>query len=336
MPVSEQQSLPPLTIGWIPYFNLRPLREELIRVGGNALSFKPGHPTEVNRMLMERQVALAPSSSVCLLKCSALELALPLGVASTGTVQSVYLGLSGDFAHLIDEIRQRIALVNEIFQYSQTQCGDNPRQMAKLIWQEVDELKPLATEFAPRLRLSAHSASSVVLSKIFYRMMFGKAAYDQQVANQFPSTSGQGTLDLVIGDEALDRASAFKKTIDLGLFWKSITGLPFVYAVWQRSGKPIPQSWERVILAAAEIAEARMQVEPADYFPSDLPLNHAGQPLDLASYWRCIRYRLGPKDMQSLLLFLCLARPLIKITLDDDMIVRMRRWQEMSSPSLSI
>jgi chorismate dehydratase len=49
---------------------------------------------------------------------------------------------------------------------------------------------------------------------------------------------------LVIGDRALKIRSKFSYIYDLGLGWKEMTGLPFVFAVWVRkkeiSGEFIP------------------------------------------------------------------------------------------------
>jgi chorismate dehydratase len=49
---------------------------------------------------------------------------------------------------------------------------------------------------------------------------------------------------LVIGDRALKIRDKFKFKFDLGLAWKEMTGLPFVFAVWVRkkeiSGEFIP------------------------------------------------------------------------------------------------
>src|SRR4051794_36031221 len=97
----------PLQLGWIPYLNLPPLKKELERAAGHEIEFHRGHPSQVNRWLSEGKVTLAPSSSVCLLRNSSLEIALPLGIASTGSVQSVYIGLPRDDAGLFDLIKAR-------------------------------------------------------------------------------------------------------------------------------------------------------------------------------------------------------------------------------------
>ena len=40
------------------------------------------------------------------------------------------------------------------------------------------------------------------------------------------------TAGLIIGDRALQNRSKFSYIYDLGLGWKEMTGLPFVFAVW--------------------------------------------------------------------------------------------------------
>src|SRR5690606_23978535 len=86
----------PLHVGLIPYWNLRPLFEELRRAGNDDFVFHTGSPTLINKWLGQGRVSLAPCSSICLLKNNDLDLAFPLGVAARGPVQSVYLGFHRD------------------------------------------------------------------------------------------------------------------------------------------------------------------------------------------------------------------------------------------------
>jgi len=300
-------------------------------MAGSALNFRAGHPTVVNRFLIDGAVSVAPCSSVCLLK-NGTEMALPLGVASNAAVQSVYLGLAKETpSDLSEELRRRIVIIRDIFAQATEQFGDSYRRIGRFIWDAVDSLPPLKCESQVRLKLTTNSASSVVLSKVFYQLMFGRNAYDAHVANALPGANpGFVTMELVIGDDALVRRSEFAKVIDLGQFWQSVTGRPFVFAVWQKCAKSLTSSWAARINEAAEIAQARMHVEPSVYFPKAIPMNYEGQEIDLGGYWRGIHYRLGPKDIGGLLLFLSLAKQMLRADLDEAMIIKMLRWQQMS------
>jgi predicted solute-binding protein len=71
-----------LTMGWIPYLNLLPLKVELSKLTDVQFIAKEGHPREVNKWLADGEVGLAPSSSVNLLDNPHLKMAFPLGVTS--------------------------------------------------------------------------------------------------------------------------------------------------------------------------------------------------------------------------------------------------------------
>lgn len=323
-----------LRLGWIPYWNLVPLRLELEKNYRQLLYFNTGHPSAVNRMLAAGDISLAPCSSVCLLKNASHEMAFPLGVACNGSVQSVYLGVPDELAYVVDFMKERMVSLREIFRYAQYRFSDNARQTSQYIWNAIEELPVYDMDMAPRIRFSPHSMSSVALSKVLYRLVFGKAAFDANVSNlMFADQVRQPYLELLIGDEALVKRPGYSKVIDLGSMWRNVANLPFVFAVWQSNGKPVKLSWRKRILAAAEIAEAKMQVEPQTYYLDQLPLDCRGMEINLASYWRGIHYRLSARDIRGLLLFLCLAKPLLKADLNDSMIVKMLRWQQMSYDS---
>ncbi len=335
--MEKRLDITPLTVGWIPYWNLHPMKYEIARLAGDAISFRSGHPIEINKMLTEQKVELAPASSVCLLTRPLQDIALPLGVVSDDYVHSVYLGLSNDISHLGSIIKERMETLGEITRHALCKYTDRTRQASNFIWNEVEELKPLDFDFAPRLKLSSQSASSVALAKIFYRMIFGRAHFESQMNSGFSGNSGYGTMELIIGDDALVRRSEFSKVIDLGHFWHKLTNLPFVFAVWQKSKNAhIPEQWQRLLHEAAEIAEARMKVEHSFYLNKEIPLKQSGTEIDLLSYWQSIHYRLGPKEMRGLMLFLCLARSVMKVKMDDAMVIKMLRWQEIGQESVRV
>ena len=103
-----------LNVGWIPYWNLLPLKRELA-----AQRFEPalksGSPTLINKWLAEGSIHCAPCSSICLITQSPNEIFVPYGVAASGPVESVYLGLSSPNDALVRKIQHRNQELAKIF-----------------------------------------------------------------------------------------------------------------------------------------------------------------------------------------------------------------------------
>lgn len=81
--------------------------------------------------------------------------------------------------------------------------------------------------------LDYQSRTSVLLCQILFRKWWKKdvsfiRASSEQYLNEIKGT----TAGLIIGDRALQFRKKSKYTYDLGLAWKALTGLPFVFAVW--------------------------------------------------------------------------------------------------------
>jgi chorismate dehydratase len=57
------------------------------------------------------------------------------------------------------------------------------------------------------------------------------------------------TAGVIIGDRALASLRSFEHIYDLGLAWKTYTGLPFVFAAWV-ANKPIPAAFMEAFDAA--------------------------------------------------------------------------------------
>lgn len=81
--------------------------------------------------------------------------------------------------------------------------------------------------------LDYQSKTSVLLCKLLFEKHWNKKvtfieATDESYIGKIKGT----TAGLIIGDRALMNIPRFKYVYDLGLGWKSFTGLPFVFAVW--------------------------------------------------------------------------------------------------------
>lgn len=321
-------------VGWIPYLNLQPMHQELMRITGGQFPLLTGHPTTVNRLLCEGTVAIAPCSSVNLLKSEQLEIAMPIGIASEGKVLSVYLGAQREHAEVLEYIRKRQSQLAEIFRETLATSQGDMRRAAQKICLKVDQTRPLVgLSQIPTVLFTPASAASAALVKILLRMWFGEAQATQMcrvdTTNVVQSSSfvtENRPLELVIGDEALARRPEFAHIIDLGEMWWEVSGLPFVFAVWQASQANIPVGIRSLLLEAANLSAARMKVEPQVYFPDPHPIDRAGNPFDLGSYWKVIQYKLTKRHLQGLLLYLAMYSEWNNTAASASVPVRMAKW----------
>jgi len=333
----------PISLGWIPYWNLVPLKSELQRGLGSGVEFHNGHPTVVNRWLADGVVGFAPSSSICLVRNPSQDIALPLGVAADGPVHSVYIGLGHRFGEFQELVRERSQMLGDLCRRALVAHAGDLRKVAQMVWDESQLLPPVSPAAVPPLALSTASATSVGLVRLLYRLWFGESTADRALGARAGVATRPAGLpadvledlhpaELVIGDEALLRRGAFAHTIDLGQVWRDMTGLPFVFAVWQSNGTAAVSSGVRkAILDAAELASARMRIEPAVYIPDVPVLGEAGSVLDLPAYWRAIQYRLTTRHLAGLCLFLSLVRLHCPNGHDDEILVKIARWQELGA-----
>jgi chorismate dehydratase len=84
--------------------------------------------------------------------------------------------------------------------------------------------------------LDYQSRTSVLLCKLLFEKHWKKdvkfiSAEDESYIEKIKGK----TAGLIIGDRALMHRSKFTFIYDLGLGWKEMTGLPFVFAVWMSS-----------------------------------------------------------------------------------------------------
>lgn len=319
----------PLQLGWIPYWNLLPLKHELERLAGDEIEFHRGHPSVVNKWLQEGKVAIAPSSSVCLVKNSSNEIALPLGIASVGAVQSVYIGLHHENVALLEAIRTRQHQLRELVKQGQARHQCDARSVAAFVWKAAAQLPPMVIDGAPPpLHVTPASATSGMLSRILYRLWFGEEPHS--------GVSMRRPLEVLIGDEALQKKATFRAVIDLGEAWRDLTELPFVYAVWQTSKRPLGSYWRQKMFEAAEIAQARMRVEPTYYLADLAAADVNGHTIDLGAYWKTIQYRLSAPHFKGLALFLALARQLVPDAVDDQAVANIMRWETFAESASAL
>lgn len=310
----------------IPYWNLHPFRREIQRAKFTELEIVEGVPSMLNRWLGEGLVHIAPCSSICL-GTADYEMALPLGVASHGSVGSVYLGLSREHEPMLEALQARRKRIQEVFALAQASFGCDVRKISSVVWKQLVEIPAEERIKAPAVKLTKQSAASSMMTQILYKLWFGESLLSPHLATT--TAYGGKPIELLIGDEALQRKSTFYRTLDLGSIWKEMTELPFVFAVWQSRGSML-NGWRRKIQEIGERAETLMHVEPNRYLPTMMPLDVSGKELPLVDYWRKLHYKLGPDDFMGLLVFLCLARHCQGLPLDEALCVKILRWQEIT------
>jgi chorismate dehydratase len=111
----------------------------------------------------------------------------------------------------------------------------------------------------------------------------------------FENKIGGTVAGLVIGDRALLQRGRHKYIYDLGLAWKELTGLPFVFAAWV-SNKVLPQSFCDAFSEATGIGLNHID---------EIVAKNPFAAFDLADYYNnCIKFRLDVRMHEALTLFL--------------------------------
>ena len=88
--------------------------------------------------------------------------------------------------------------------------------------------------------LDYQSKTSVSLLKILLKQHWKISPQLVAGTNNFEQQIGGTVAGLIIGDRALIQRRKSKFIFDLGMGWKELTGLPFVFAAWV-SNKPLPE-----------------------------------------------------------------------------------------------
>jgi chorismate dehydratase len=144
--------------------------------------------------------------------------------------------------------------------------------------------------------LDYQSRTSVMLCKILFKNHWKKEVHFIHAEDESYIDKIHGNVaGLVIGDRALKIRDAFKYKFDLGLGWKEMTGLPFVFAVWAAVHQPPQEILNEVLDFCALGLNNLDKVITANPYPH----------YDLGMYYRNnIAYRLSPEMKQSIELYL--------------------------------
>jgi len=161
----------------------------------------------------------------------------------------------------------------------------------------------LAAGSIRRLHVDGDSHTSVALATILWKELYGRRL-------EIAPFLGTETIEeceavLLIGDKVVNNTLIdYEVETDLGSAWKSLTGLPFVFAVWAA-----PREVD-VVRLAPRLSRARdagvksAELIAADYGPSQ------GWPVNLAKRYltQRLKFHLGPQQKLGMAKFLEYAR----------------------------
>ncbi len=319
-------------IGCQSYWSSHPQIVELEKYA-TRISIQRDDCSGLYRRLDHGELHYAFCSSISLARNADFEMAFPLGIAHNGPSSLAYWGISNSRVYLREYIDERVQILRESFRSAQLGRTENLKQGTQALISRLEA--PIKCENLPLMRFANGSTAWSALSRLLYKLIFGNEAYEFMSRMQQSGSSSQNSaesemhLELRIENEALQKRCGYRTTIDLAETWRSITGLPFVSTVLQKSRRGQSQACRASLAEVTELAQMRMQIEPCTYLPDMLPRNVQQQNIDLCSMWKSLSYRLGAEEMRSLLVFLYLARPLEKKGVEDDAFtLKMLRWQQ--------
>ena len=152
-----------------------------------------------------------------------------------------------------------------------------------------------------KVYLDYQSRTSVALAKILFKQYWNKEVEFLIATEGYINEISGTTAGVIIGDRALTSLNRFEHIYDLGLAWKTYTGLPFVFAAWV-ANKPIPAEFIEAFDAANGYG-----LNHLDEVISLIPANE--QEYDLYKYYtENISYKLTPEKKKGLELFLELIK----------------------------
>ncbi|HEY3268616.1 MAG TPA: menaquinone biosynthesis protein [Armatimonadota bacterium] len=168
-----------------------------------------------------------------------------------------------------------------------------------------------------RLALDASSRTSVALCQALLGRLYGLHPEIVSMPPNIPAMLEAADAALVIGDPALLAWAAVQRgelpqvceDIDLGEVWRSVMGLPFVYAAWAAPKDGPVDALAALLREAAEWGETR-KIEIADAEAPKL-----GLPAEMCRDYltQSIRHRFGPREWEGMAAFqrLCMEEGLL-------------------------
>jgi len=152
--------------------------------------------------------------------------------------------------------------------------------------------------------VDSNSRTSVALLRLLLARIHGVRPRFHPMEADPGVMLGRWDAALLIGDAALAARVTRVEAHDLASMWNSLTGLPFVFAVWAARD-------DEGARRAAPAVEAGLQagLEALEESAARAASRHGLSPAEILSYLtRNIHYRLGPDEATSLDLFLEMCR----------------------------
>ncbi len=173
----------------------------------------------------------------------------------------------------------------------------------------------VAPEHIQTLHVDGDSHTSVALARIIWHEVYGRDL------NILPASQVENLNDceavLLIGDKVVtNRPTGFEIETDLGSAWKSLTSLPFVFAVWASNRSLDVSDLAPRLSAARDLGVKTARMIAADFGPG------MGWPVTLATRYLTTRLKffLGDRQRQGLGMFLDLARKHDIVTVNKELI----------------
>lgn len=259
-----------LHIGQIDYLNVLPLFHHLKRIfpGEESVKYIPGHPSEMNTLLAQGKLDLAPASCFEYLRDAEKYTLLPdlSIIASDGPVKSVLLVSPVPLAELPQWLKANGNSIN----------------------------------------LTSASATSVALLKVLWNNFWNMPKTEWNTIPPGTGLKHERPF-LEIGNLALQNYLSPPKgwhTIDLADEWMRHTGLPFVFAVWivrrglsQRQQELLSDVHTALMHCKATCDEAVAEIGGLQELTTWI------SPDGIEDYLSTIGYDLGPEAQASLTLF---------------------------------
>jgi chorismate dehydratase len=143
--------------------------------------------------------------------------------------------------------------------------ADGPVESVKL-YSEVplNEIKTIVLDYQSRTSVTLVRVLAKEHWKISPGWKKGTEGFEQHISGT--------TAAVVIGDRTFTMNGKFSYEYDLAGEWKTMTGLPFVFACWV-SNKPLPEDFKRSFSAALEAGLNDIQAVVNKESPKYLPFN---------------------------------------------------------------
>jgi chorismate dehydratase len=201
---------------------------------------------------------------------------------------------------VIEMARQKL----DYFRSTGIACRGAVRSILLVSKVPLTDIKTLATDLGSR--------TSVMLARIILAEKYGvRPALISRHAELAPML-GEADAALLIGDPALrlDPAALPFETLDLGLEWTRITGLPMVFAVWSGRREIMQPSYEQAFLDSCRDGLAHMDQIVAE----QAPIRRVTPQLAREYLTRNIVFELNSRDHEGLELYLKQAAALDRVT----------------------